>query len=200
VRAPGPLRAFYERIRARRGFQVVVVATACKMTVLAWHLVTSGQDYAFARPSLVAHKAGKLELAAGRPSQGGNHRRPGAAYKDKTHRQNERILVEQTEKAYEVLVAGWQPKRPRGWAEVDDLIRRAQVDPVLGREVVEHEQHVEIVGDLRDRLAELRAVGCGECRGCRCGLVLFSAASAALRADVTTDVDTTDVEVSASVP
>jgi transposase len=116
VRAPGPLRAFYHRIRARRGFQVAVVATARKMTVLAWHLITSGQDYAFARPSLVAHKARKLELAAGRPSQRGNHRRPGAAYNDKAHRQNERALVEQAEKAYEVLVAGWQPKRPAAGA------------------------------------------------------------------------------------
>ena len=116
VRAPGPLRAFYHRIRARRGFQVAVVATARKMTVLAWHLITSGQDYAFARPSLVAHKQRKLELAAGRPSQRGNHGRPGAAYNDKAHRQNERALVEQAEKAYEVLVAGWQPRRPAAGA------------------------------------------------------------------------------------
>jgi hypothetical protein len=33
------------------------------------------------------------------------------------------------------------------------------VDPVLGRVAVELEQHLEVVGDLRDRLAELRAVG-----------------------------------------
>ncbi len=38
-RAPGPLRAFYQRVNARRGFQNAVVATARKMTVLAWHLV-----------------------------------------------------------------------------------------------------------------------------------------------------------------
>jgi transposase len=56
VRAPGPLRAFYHRIRARRGFQIAVVAAARKITVLAWHLIHDGQDYAFARPSLVAHK------------------------------------------------------------------------------------------------------------------------------------------------
>lgn len=86
------------------------------MTVLAWHLITSEQDYAFARPSLVAHKQRKLELAAGRPSQRGNHGRPGAAYNDKAHRQNERALVEQAEKAYEVLVAGWQPRRPAAGA------------------------------------------------------------------------------------
>jgi len=45
---PGPLRAFYQRVKARRGFQKAGVATARKMTVLAWHLFTKDQDYAFA--------------------------------------------------------------------------------------------------------------------------------------------------------
>ena len=40
-RAPGPLRAFYQRVNARRGFQKAMVATARKVTVLAWHLVTA---------------------------------------------------------------------------------------------------------------------------------------------------------------
>jgi transposase len=44
ARAPGPLRAFFKRVQARRGFQVAVVATARKMTVLCWHLVTREQD------------------------------------------------------------------------------------------------------------------------------------------------------------
>jgi transposase len=66
ARAPGPLRAFYNRIKTRRGFQVAAtVATARKLTVLCWHLVTKNHDYAFVRPSLNAHKRRKLELAAG---------------------------------------------------------------------------------------------------------------------------------------
>lgn len=64
ARASGPLRAFYRRISKRRGFQVAVVATARKMTVLCWHLVTKDEDYAFARPSLNAHKRRNLELRA----------------------------------------------------------------------------------------------------------------------------------------
>jgi len=111
-RAPGPLRAFYQRIRARSGFQKAIVATARKMTVLAWHLVTKDQDYAFARPALVTHKRRKLELAAGAPSRRGNDRQPGAAYNDKQRRDEERIAVERAERAYEVLVAHWQPRRP----------------------------------------------------------------------------------------
>lgn len=51
AKVPGPLRAFYQRIRARRGPQIAVVATARKLTVLAWHLLTRGEDYAFTRPA-----------------------------------------------------------------------------------------------------------------------------------------------------
>src|SRR5215218_10248138 len=70
-RAPGPLRAFYKRIKDRRGFQVATVATARKLTVMCWHLVTKDENYAFARPSLNAHKRRKLELAAGATSRRG---------------------------------------------------------------------------------------------------------------------------------
>jgi transposase len=111
-RAPGPLRAFFQRIKARRGFPTAVVATARKMTVLAWHLVTKDQDYAFARPGLVAHKRRKLELSAGAPSRRGNFGAPGAAYNDKQRRQAERAVVEQAEHAYATLVAHWRPKGP----------------------------------------------------------------------------------------
>ncbi len=111
-RSPGPLRAFYQRIKVRRGFQTAIVATARKLTVLAWHLINKDQDYAFARPSLVAHKRRKLELAAGAPSRRGNHGSPGAAYNDKQRRSEEKMIAEQAERSYQVFVAHWQPKRP----------------------------------------------------------------------------------------
>jgi transposase len=111
-RAPGPLHAFYQRVRARRGFQVAVVAVARKIAVLAWHLATTGQDYAFARPSLVAHKRRKLELAAGQPSKRGSNRGASYAYNRKDLRDLERDHVRHAEHAYEVLVAHWQPKKP----------------------------------------------------------------------------------------
>jgi transposase len=111
-RAPGPLRAFCQRIKARRGFQTAIVATARKMKVLAWHLVTKDEDYAFARPALITNKRRKLELAAGAPSRRGNHRRPGEAYHSKQRRNEETAVVEQAERAYEILVAHWQPRKP----------------------------------------------------------------------------------------
>jgi transposase len=112
VRAPGPLRAFYHRVRARRGFQIAVVAAARKITVLAWHLIHDGQDYAFARPSLVAHKRRKLELTAGLPANRGSNRGASYAYNKKDLRDAERDHVLHAEHAYEIIVAHWQPKKP----------------------------------------------------------------------------------------
>ena len=111
-KAPGPLRAFHGRIKARRGWQIATVATARKMTVLCWHLVTKGEDYAFARPSLVAHKRRSLELAAGAQPRPGPVAGPSRDYHIKELRDAEKALVEQEEKAYEVLVAHWQPNKP----------------------------------------------------------------------------------------
>jgi transposase len=38
IKTPGPLRAFYRRIRARRGSQIAIVAVARKLAVLCWQL------------------------------------------------------------------------------------------------------------------------------------------------------------------
>ena len=65
ARAPGPLRAFYERIRARRNAQVAAVATARKLASLFWSLLTREQDYAYGQPSLARQKIRRLELTAG---------------------------------------------------------------------------------------------------------------------------------------
>jgi hypothetical protein len=65
VSTRGPMRAFYEPVRARRGRQIAIVAVARKLAVLFWHLLTREQDYAFQRPSLTRKKLRGLELRAG---------------------------------------------------------------------------------------------------------------------------------------
>jgi transposase len=111
AKAPGPLHAFYQRVRARRGMQIAVVATARKLTVLCWHLIVKGEDYAFALPALVAHKQRKLELRAGLPTAYGRKGKA-AGYSRQSVRAAERQLVEQAEHAYRTMVAGWQPANP----------------------------------------------------------------------------------------
>ena len=70
-KAPGPLRSFFLRIRARRGHQVAAVAVARKLAVLCWHLLTKDTDYQWARPALVAHKIRAMQLQAGQPDEKG---------------------------------------------------------------------------------------------------------------------------------
>ena len=65
ARAPGPLRAFFLRVRARRGQHVAAVATARKLAIVIWHLLTKDESYAWARPLLHAKKLRDLELKAG---------------------------------------------------------------------------------------------------------------------------------------
>jgi transposase len=107
---PGPLRAFFERIRARRGPQVAATATARKLTVLFWHMLTREQDYAFGRPAMTRNKIRKLELIAGAPPQKGRHGIAGG--KSKAVFDAERELSRQAEAAYRRLVNDWQATRP----------------------------------------------------------------------------------------
>jgi hypothetical protein len=110
-KTPGPLRAFYERVRGRRGMQIAVVATARKLAVLCWTMIERGEDYAFARPSLTDKKLRALELRAGMPSRRGQKGKA-AAYSLKDVRRLEREIAEQGELAYRQLVADWQARGP----------------------------------------------------------------------------------------
>jgi len=107
---PGPMRAFFERIRARRGPQIAATATARKLVVLFWHLLTSEQDYAFARPAMTRNKIRKLELLTGAPSQKG--RKGIAGGKSKARYEAERELSRQAETAYRRLMSDWKSSGP----------------------------------------------------------------------------------------
>lgn len=105
VRGPGPLRAFHQRVRARRGPQIATVAVARKLTVLAWHLLTSGSEYRWAPPSLSAAKLPRVELKAGAPHQRGGRDATSSAGSRDLRREQEHRVLEQAEDAYRALVA-----------------------------------------------------------------------------------------------
>jgi transposase len=105
VRQPGPLHAFYQRIRARRGHQVAVVAAARKLACLFWCMLTRGEDYAFQQPSLTRKKLRRLELTAGAPRYQGGH---SVWSTNDAMRRAERDLALQAEHAYQRTVADWQ--------------------------------------------------------------------------------------------
>jgi transposase len=106
MQQPGPMRAFFERVRARRGPQIAATATARKLAVLFWHLLTREEDYAFARPAMTRNKIRRLELLAGASPQKG--RQGIAGNKSKALYESERELARQAEAAYRRLVSDWR--------------------------------------------------------------------------------------------
>jgi len=108
------LHAFAKRIRARRGNNVAAIAVARKLCVVFWHLLTRGEDYAYARPSLTKTKLRRLELLAGDPPRRGQRGVITKPYRLQEVRERERELAQQAEHAYERLVADWKQTRPKG--------------------------------------------------------------------------------------
>ena len=100
-------------MRARRGAQIALVATARKLCVLFWHLLTREQDYAFGRPSLTRRKLRALELKTEQGWRRGRYSGP-RVHETKKEREQEREFSDQVETAYRRLVEDWQPKPKSG--------------------------------------------------------------------------------------
>ena len=110
---PGPLRAFFLRVKSKKGMNVAAVATARKIAVLIWHLLSKDEPYEWARPAFVAMKMRKLELKAGAPRAHGKAG-PGRDYWIKEIRHRELELVANAEAAYARMVENWKPRPPAG--------------------------------------------------------------------------------------
>ncbi len=111
VRQPGPLHAFYQRLRARRGHGIATVAAARKLAMLFWCLLTRGENYAHQQPSLTAKKLRRLELKAGAPRYEDKARQIFAT--NKAMREAERKLAQQAEASYLRVVRDWQASAPK---------------------------------------------------------------------------------------
>jgi transposase len=108
VQQPGPIAAFYQRIKARRGHSIAIVASARKLACLFWCLLTRGEDYAFAQPSLTKKKMRRLEITAGAPRWRGGR---SVWSTNDAMRQAERELALQAQRAYEQTVRDWQQNK-----------------------------------------------------------------------------------------
>jgi transposase len=110
VLQPGPLHAFYQRTRGRRGHGKAIVATARKLAILFWCMLTRSQDYAHQQPTLTRKKLRQLEITAGAPK---NTRRSAGIWS--THelmRTAERELAQQAEASYRRMVQDQQAGAP----------------------------------------------------------------------------------------
>jgi transposase len=110
VLQPGPLHAFYDRTRARRGHGKAIVATARKLAILFWCMLTRGEDYAHQQPSLTKKKLRRLELTAGAPKHAKTAR--GVWSANQAIRQAERELAAQAEASYKRLVTDQRAGAP----------------------------------------------------------------------------------------
>jgi transposase len=74
---PGPLGAFFRRVAKRRGRNIAVVATARKLVVIAWHMLTKREPYRYAQPEQTQAKLRRIRLTGSAPRRCG--RRPATA-------------------------------------------------------------------------------------------------------------------------
>jgi transposase len=114
IRQPGPMRAYYQRLRARRGHQIAVVAVARKLAVLFWCLLTREEQYAHQQPSLTAKKLRLLEIRGGAPTRKGSP--TGTWATREKMREAEQALALQAEASYVRAVRDWQAAAPKNKA------------------------------------------------------------------------------------
>ncbi|MGO9884742.1 MAG: IS110 family transposase [Solirubrobacteraceae bacterium] len=110
VLQPGPSRAFYLRTKARRGHGKAIVATARKLAVLFWCMLTRDQDYAHQQPSLTRKKLRRLEITAGAPKN--TRRAAGIWSTNDLMRTAELELARQAEASYKRMVQDQQAGAP----------------------------------------------------------------------------------------
>ena len=152
MRQPGPIKAFYERVRARRGYHVAIVACARKLACLFWYLLTREEDYAYAQPSLTKKKLRRLEITAG--AERYTQSAAGIWAANDAVRQAERELAHQAELAYARTVRDWHAaKANKEGASVTK--GRASNTPSKGK-AARQTKAPDVCASLRHRLAPTR--------------------------------------------
>ena len=123
VLQPGPLHAFYQRTKARRGHGKAIVATARKLAVLFWCMLTRSEDYAHQQPSLTRKKLRRLEITAGAPKC--PSRAAGIWSTNDLMRTAELELAQQAETSYKRMVQDQQAGGPANKAGASVTLERA---------------------------------------------------------------------------
>jgi transposase len=123
VLQPGPLHGFYERTKARRGHGKAIVATARKLAVLFWCMLTRSEDYAHQQPSLTRKKLRRLEITAGAPKY--TRRSAGIWSTNDLMREAELELARQAEASYKRMVQDQQAGAPARKAGASVTLERA---------------------------------------------------------------------------
>jgi len=108
-------RVLSARPRAARSGNAIV-ATARKLAILFWCMLTRSEDYAHQQPSLTRKKMRRLEITAGAPKN--TRRSAGIWSPNELLRTAERELAEQAEASYQRTVKDQQAGAPAKAAKV----------------------------------------------------------------------------------
>lgn len=73
VKYPSPLRAFFQRLNAKKGRNKSIIAVASKLTRIIWHMLTNCEDYRYDTPFRTRMKLSSLNFIAT-----GAKRKPGS--------------------------------------------------------------------------------------------------------------------------
>jgi transposase len=64
ARHPGPLGHFFKKLAKKKSYNVAIVATARKLAVIAWHMLTKNEPYRYAIPKSTEQKLARLRVKA----------------------------------------------------------------------------------------------------------------------------------------
>jgi transposase len=122
---PGPLGAFYRRLKKRKARNVAIVATARKLVTIAFLMLRNNEPYRYARPERVQAKLRHVERAAeeaGKPTEPRSGRVSGAESKDRLNRTYTRVGLPEAK--------GPQEWSPGEWRALDAAGAREFVEAV----------------------------------------------------------------------
>lgn len=69
---PGPLGVFFRKIASKKNRNIAVVATARKLVVIAWHMLSKQEPYRYAQPFQTQEKLARLRRQAGEKKPNGS--------------------------------------------------------------------------------------------------------------------------------
>jgi transposase len=78
VKYPSPLRAFFQRLNARKGRNKAIIAVSSKLARIVWFMLTRKEDYRYQSPVRTRMKLTRLKFLAS-----GQYRKGGRMIKDK---------------------------------------------------------------------------------------------------------------------
>jgi transposase len=110
ARTPGPFRAFFERLKRRKPYNVAITAVARKLAVLVWHMLTKNEDYNYSPPALTREKLNRMRYIAT-----GERAKRVAGAPAAPDRELDNDTAEQGERAYRrYIIRRYGPKGPAG--------------------------------------------------------------------------------------